>query len=236
MSMHCYSDNPALVAELAPKIAETLRVALAVRGYANLAVSGGNTPKTLFTALSKQVIDWQHVQITLVDERWVTEADVNSNARLVREYLLQNLAADARFVSLKVSQADVFASVDAVAAKLQSTAVPLFPLDIVVLGMGEDGHTASWHPGSETLAEVMDVDNDKICGAVRPMLAPYDRMTLTMRALMQARLIVLHLVGERKKSVLDLALQPGSVAALPLRGIMQQTQVPTEIYYAKYPS
>jgi 6-phosphogluconolactonase len=68
------------------------------------------------------------------------------------------------------------------------------------------------------------------------MLAPYDRMTLTMRALMQARLIVLHLVGERKKSVLDLALQPGSLAALPLRGIMQQTQVPTEIYYAKYPS
>jgi 6-phosphogluconolactonase len=230
--MHCYPDNSALVAELAPKIAKALCAAIIARGYGNLAVSGGNTPKTLFMALSKQAIDWQHVQITLVDERWVDESDMNSNARLVRQYLLQGLAADARFVSLKVPGADAFASVSTVARKLQGTLRPLFPLDVVVLGMGEDGHTASWHPGAETLAEVMDINSQKMCGAVRPVLASYDRMTLSLGAVMQARLIILHLVGAGKKSVLDLALQPGSVVALPLRAITQQTQVPTEIYYA----
>jgi 6-phosphogluconolactonase len=232
MSVHSYSDNPALVAELAPKIAEKLRCAIAARGYGNLAVSGGSSPKTLFTALSKQTIDWQHVQVTLVDERWVDEADVNSNAWLVRQYLLQDLAAVAQFVSLKVSNADAFASVEAVTAKLKGTLAPLFPLDVIVLGMGEDGHTASWHPGAETLVEVMDIDSDKICSAVRPVLAAFDRMTLTLSAVMQSRLIILCLVGEGKKSVLNLALQPGPVLALPLRAITQQTQVPTEIYYA----
>jgi len=230
--MHSYSDNQALVAELAPKIAVALGQAIVDRGYANLAVSGGSTPRSLFVALSEQVIDWQHVQITLVDERWVDETDANSNAKLVRDCLLQNRASGARFVSLKVSDCDAFASVAAVAEKLQNLPQPLFPLDVVVLGMGEDGHTASWHPGAETLPEVMDLDNPAVCGAVRPVLAPFDRMTLTLTAVMQAHLIILHLVGEDKKQVLQVAQQPGPVAALPVRAILHQTQVPTEIYFA----
>jgi 6-phosphogluconolactonase len=232
MSTHSYPDNQALVADLAPRIAATLAAAIATRGYGNLAVSGGSTPRSLFMALSKQAIAWQHVQITLVDERWVDETDTQSNARLVRDYLLQNQASEASFVSLKTPSADAFASVNAVTAKLQGTPQPLFPLDVVVLGMGEDGHTASWHPGSETLAQVMDVGSPKMCGAVRPLVALCDRMTLTLKTVLQAHLIILHVVGEAKKPVLDAAQRPGPAAELPVRAILLQVQVPTEIYYA----
>jgi 6-phosphogluconolactonase len=232
MSTHHYPDNQALVADLAPLIAAALVRAIAARGHANLAVSGGSTPRSLFEALSKQAIDWQHVQITLVDERWVDETDMQSNARLVREYLIQNQATGARFVSLKEPGIDAFSCVDAVAKKLLATAQPLFPLDVVVLGMGEDGHTASWHPGAETLAQVMDVDSPAICGAVRPLVAPCDRMTLTLGTVLQAHLLILHMVGEAKMPVLEAALQPGPVAEMPVRAILQQTHVPTEIYYA----
>jgi len=76
------------------------------------------------------------------------------------------------------------------------------------------------------------LDNPAVCGAVRPVLAPFDRMTLTLTAVMQAHLIILHLVGEDKKQVLQVAQQPGPVAALPVRAILHQTQVPTEIYFA----
>jgi 6-phosphogluconolactonase len=230
--MHSYRDNQALVAQLAPKIAAALAQAIAVRGYANLAVSGGSTPRSLFVALSKQAIDWRQVQITLVDERWVDETDSHSNAKLVHECLLQNLASDARFISLKTSGDDAFASVASVITKLQKAPHPLFPLDVVVLGMGEDGHTASWHPGAETLAEIMDSNSTAMCGAVRPVLAPFDRMTLTLSAVLQARLIILHVVGEGKKQVLATAQLSGPVATLPVRAILHQTQVPTEVYFA----
>ena len=226
--LHAYPDDPSLVTALAQQIGAGLAAAIEMRGSASLAVSGGSTPKSLFAALSHQPIAWQQVQITLVDERWVDEASPDSNARLVRNYLLCNAARAATFTELKTPDLTAAAGVDQVEARI----APLFPLDIVVLGLGHDGHTASWHPGAATLQAVLNPSNTRYCGVVVPVSALHERMTLTLSAVLTARQIYLHVVGETKKKVLDVARQPGPIAVMPVRAVLQQDRVPVDIYYA----
>lgn len=227
--LHQYNHNSALVEDLAQHIVEALLNAIAERGSASLAVSGGSTPVSLFQALSGADIPWSKVLVTLVDERWVPEHHPDANAQLVRKYLLQDRAAQARFMALKTEAADPFVAASDLEAKLRSE---VLPLDVVVLGMGEDGHTASFFPAAQGLHEALDAP-ERICCGIRPPVAPHERMTLSLSTLLGAKQLFLHIIGAKKRQVLEQAIQAGPVAELPVRAVLHQTKVVMEIFYAE---
>ena len=229
VNLHEFNDAADLIAELSARIARQLADAIVSRGVATLALSGGSTPVPLFQALSQMPLDWSRVIVTQVDERWVPGDHADSNARLIRESLLQNEAATARFESMKTDGDNAFAAEAAVAARLADFAEGI---DVTVLGMGEDGHTASFFPAAETLARALDPAAEDLCLAVRPPVAPHDRMTLSLSALLRSRHLYLHIVGAEKRSVWQQALEPGEIAEMPIRAIIRQQQLPLEVYYA----
>lgn len=229
VTTHSFTDCHAQAAALAERIAERLRAALAERGYAVLAVSGGSTPKQLFECLSGQALDWSKVRITLVDERWVPDTDERSNARLVQSLLLQHDAAAAQFVPLYTG--DPTPEQGQVTANARIDALQL-PFDAVVLGMGEDGHTASFFPGGDHLAEALDLDGT---AHVLPMRAPHagePRITLTLPALLNTGALYLLVAGEKKRDLLaDARLGLGEARHYPVRAVLTQQRVPLAVYW-----
>lgn len=224
-----FQDPEILVAELADRIGRSLLKSIAVHGRASLAVSGGSTPKPLFRQLSALDIPWQDVVITLVDERWVDPADRASNEQLVHRYLLQDRAAAAVFVGLK----NVFpAAAEGEARCEQALRKVPQPFTVLVLGMGNDGHTASLFPGSAQLAAATDMNSGKTCMAVTPADAPHERMTLTLPAILNAEEIILHLTGSEKKEVLAKAQEAGPAEDMPVRFILRQGETPVAVYWA----
>ena len=228
--VHTFGSNAQLCKELAGCIASNLESAISERGKATLAVSGGTTPRPLFEALSLAPLDWSCVTIAPVDERWVEEDHADSNARLIKQFLLQNRASTARFLSMKTSSDSPFDAESEVSVKMSTFASGI---DVVVLGMGEDGHTASFFPGAQTLARAMDPAGTQLCIAVHPPAAAHDSMTLSLAALLRARHAYLHIVGPAKREVLQLAFdEPEDAAAMPSRALLHSDALDVDIYYA----
>ncbi|RMF16181.1 MAG: 6-phosphogluconolactonase [Gammaproteobacteria bacterium] len=219
-------SRSALAARLAEDVAARLRSGLESRDRVSLAVSGGSTPVPFFEALSQQALPWSRVDVTLVDERWVGGQHEASNTRLVKNHLLVNEAAAARFVPLKTSELTPYDALDSVEAQLESLA---WPLNVAVLGMGNDGHTASLFPGAAGLASALAPEGDARVAAMTPLDAPHDRITFTASALLRAGHRALHIVGEDKRMTLEKALENlEDVAQMPIRLFLQQ---PLTIYW-----
>jgi 6-phosphogluconolactonase len=225
---HRFPDPTALAHALAGEIRVDLDEAISARGTTSLVVSGGRTPLKLFEQLRKEALSWSKTWITLADERWVEVNADTSNERLVREHLLLDKAAAAHFVGLKNPAATPEAGADWSWRALSR--VPR-PFDVVVLGMGEDGHTASLFPGSMTLARALDPGASAGCVAVNALTAPHARISLNLAALLDARRIILHIEGESKWQVYQRARAPGSTAELPVRAILHQKEVPVDVYW-----
>ena len=224
-----FKDSSTLVAVLAAQVAELLRVGIKERGRASLVVSGGSTPVPFFAALSELALDWKQVTITLADERWVEPTDADSNERLVRQHLLQNLAASASFVGLKTEAATAVQGEKECGDRL---AVLPRPFDVLILGMGNDGHTASLFPQATRLGEALALDSGRLCMAITPPAAPHERMTLTLPGLLQSRRIILHLVGPGKRAVYEKALVKGPVTEMPIRAVLGQATSPVTVFWA----
>lgn len=229
VTLHTFSSSIELAVNLADVVAARLAGALSARKQASLVVSGGSTPKPLFNELSRKKIDWHNVTITLADERWVETTDSSSNEHLVRSLLLQNEAAGARFIGLKNSAS--FAADGEQVSHEALNAIPR-PFDTVILGMGDDGHTASLFPGAKRLSMAMDIQSGRNCIALTPPDAPHDRMTLTLPALLDSREIILHVTGDRKKTILDRALVEVAPNDMPIRRILWQNNTPVHIFWA----
>jgi 6-phosphogluconolactonase len=227
--LHQLDSSSELAEILANKIAANLAEAISERGEATLVVSGGSTPKPLFERLSRCALDWARITVSQVDERWVDEGDDDSNARLIREHLLQNYAAAATFVSMKTSAESPFGAEEEAAAKLSAFSQGI---DVTILGMGEDGHTASFFPGAATLKQALDPMGGELCVAVQPPSAPHDRMTLSLAALLRSRHLYLHITGESKMEVLARASVAGDIEELPIRSVLFADEPPLQIYYA----
>ena len=223
-----FNDSSTLVAVLAAKVAELLRVGIRERGRASLAVSGGTTPMPFFAALSELVLDWEQVTITLADERWVDPAEADSNEHLARHHLLRNRAAVARFVGLKTSAATAVQGEQECEDRL--ALVPR-PFDALILGMGNDGHTASLFPQAAKLDEALSPDSGRLCMAITPPAAPHERMTLTLPALLHSRQIILHIAGAGKRAVYEQAMADGPVAQMPIRAVLKQTAAPVVVFW-----
>jgi len=221
--------------QLAQDIAQRLAAAIQLRGFAVLSVSGGKSPVTLFEALRVIDIDWSRVRITLVDERCVPRIHPDSNALLVQSHLLQDLAAKAQLVFMVSSAAEPLDTPKALAEIANSALSDAGKADVLVLGMGADGHTASLFPEAPNLAEALDLGNTQACVAIElahpPANAPYARITQTLAQILSARHIVLPLTGTDKLNTLQQAWKQAT-PALPISFVLQQTQTPVALWLA----
>ena len=229
VTTHSFTDCHALAIALAERVADRLRAGLVERDFALLAVSGGRTPQHFLDLLAQASLDWSKVQVTLVDERWMDENDPRSNARLVREHLLRDAAATARFMPLYTGAATP--EEGQAEASRRVHALPL-PFDAVILGMGLDGHTASFFPGGDQLQAALDPN---LPSGVLPMRAPdagEPRITLTLSTLLQARHLFLHIEGEAKRELLaEARLGLGDAAHYPVRHLLERSPVPVAVYW-----
>lgn len=224
-----FANADELAEALADAVSAKLSQAIADRGFASLAVSGGSTPKTFFKALSTRRIDWEKVIVTLVDERFVPPENERSNHRLVSTLLLQNEAAPARFLPLYHDTA----SIEQAAYIATENAEDIgYPFDAVVLGMGNDGHTASFFPDGNHLATALDAGTDRGVMTMSAESAGEPRMTFTFSSLHDAGLLVLHIEGSGKKDVLAKAQAQGDEAEMPIRAILRRAASPVQIYWA----
>ncbi len=226
MAFLAFEESRSLARALARNVADKLSAAIEARGTASLVVSGGRTPVALFERLAQEPLRWSAVTVTLADERWVAPDHADSNERLVRTHLLQGPAAAARFVPLKNGAASPEEGAAITAAGLDRIARPF---DVVLLGMGDDGHTASLFPGAPQLSDGLRTAAS--CLAVRPPLAPHARMSLSLAALLGSRVVMVQIAGAGKRSLIDRALEPGSVEELPIRAVLHQSVVPVDIYW-----
>lgn len=210
-----YAHQDGLADAAAHAVVAQLRAALDTHGRATFVGTGGRSPGPVYDRLRTAPLDWARVGVTLSDERCVSPDDPASNARLVRDRLLQGPAARAHLLPLwPEPQAAALAG--------------LLPFDAVLLGMGEDGHIASLIPGDpdlETALTTADLTRPVPAGLGKPPLA---RITLTLRALLDARAIFLLIAGAAKRQVMERALAGED---LPVGRLLEQARAPTRIFW-----
>lgn len=216
-----FSSSATAARALAQAVADDLRRGIASRRSASVVLSGGREFIALFKALRKQELDWSKVWITLADERWVAPESEDSHAYLVREHLLTGAAAAARFVPLRTADLNPIAAVSEISERLQ--AMPR-PFDAVVLGMGSDGHTAALFPGMPALDAMLNPRwMLQVATATAPTL-PRERVTLTMRSLIDTQHVYLLVSGSARQRVYEAARD--SATPYPVGAILRQKFVP----------
>ncbi len=231
---HRFPDAHALARALAGEVQVELQEAIEARDHASLVVSGGRTPVTLFNQLAGEKLSWNKVWVTLADERWVDVHDPASNEHLVRAELLQRHAALAQFIGLKNAAATPQEGAEWTWRALSRIKRPF---DVVLLGMGDDGHTASLFPQTPTnpsphLAQALDSSAPPTVVAMQAPVAPQARISMNLNALLDARRIILHIQGEKKWSLYQAAKAQGPTAALPVRAVLHQQIVPIEVFWS----
>jgi 6-phosphogluconolactonase len=224
-----FPDPATLTEALASDIVAALQSALNSRRSASLALSGGRSPVALFERLSSVELDWRRVGITLTDERWVETTSSDSNEHLVREHLLRNAAASASFIGLKSDAAQP----DTGAASSWCAIMHLpRPFDYVLLGMGDDGHTASLFPHAAGLGAALDPGQPPACVAMAAPLSPRARISLNLSALLDSRCIGLLMLGSGKWASYERAALNGPAEEMPVRAVLRQQRVPVSVYWA----
>jgi 6-phosphogluconolactonase len=229
-SLHRYADLASLTDALVDVVTRQLQKSLGHEQRASLVVPGGRTPVPFLEKLSLQPLAWDRVFVSLTDERWVSPRDPASNERLLRDYLLRNEAAKAHVVGLKGFGTDATAGATKAWQRLE---VMPRPFDVVVLGMGDDGHFASLFPDDPASARGLDPSQPPGCIAVRAPVEPVQRVSLNLSALLQARLLILLVTGDRKWQVLEQERVPAISRRLPVHQLFVQERTQVGIYWTR---
>lgn len=226
---HDFGDRVELAKALADSVAANIEAMQIATGVAAIAVSGGTTPARFFVELGKhKEVDWLKVYVTLVDERWVDETSERSNALLVNEKMLQGPAASAHFIPLYSGGE----TPDAAAVERTNRLLETLPrrYAAVLLGMGNDGHTASFFPGGDNLYDALRGEGPAV--AIRAPGAGEPRITQVLRRLVETEALYLQIEGEEKAATLAKALSEGPIEEMPIRAVLRQQATPLTIYWA----
>lgn len=220
------ADKNLLAQELAGDVAGWLSEGIEQRGAASLIVSGGSTPAPFFRELCAQPIDWSRVTVTLADERWVPPDDELSNEKLIRENFLVGDASAASFLSFYNGALTPEEGWDDCDRTLRGLSTPY---DVVVLGMGGDGHTASLFPDTDGLSDACNLNTDRLCWPMRPAHLTEARMTMTLAGLLNCRNLLLHITGDDKLDVFNQALAGTS---FPIASVIEAAQERLQLYWS----
>lgn len=224
--LRVFRDAQDLAETLADETAALLTAAIAVRGRATMALPGGRTPSPFLTALGRRAVDWGRVTATLVDDRWLPPDSPESNAATLRATLLAAAPA-IRFIPLYTGAATPEEGEAACAEALRALDGPF---DLMVTGMGEDGHVASLFPDAPGLAAAWE--GPAPCRVMRSPTAPHPRMTLTLPRLLDSRRIVVLITGGAKRAVLEQARAAGPEDAMPVRALLRRGGADTMVCWA----
>lgn len=201
-----FDSKAALQQAAADWIAEALEDAIDRRGSATFMGSGGRTPGPIYETLSNSDLDWMKVQVGLCDERWVDSDHPDSNGAMIERTLLQNKAAAADYVPMKITGDDPFAAVEAVNDLYLDAGLT----DVMLLGMGPDAHTLSWFTGARGYEAAIDADTTSVVTAIEAIESDVTgpnllRMTLTQPCVAYARKVLLLITGADKRAVFEAA-------------------------------
>ncbi len=200
---HSFTSRSVMVDIATKQIADAVTGAVKTKGAASLMLSGGSSPRSVYEALSDMELPWDKVTIGLVDDRWIERGQAGSNETFLDETLFKGQARNATFVGLKTKAPNPAAGVKA--SERQISVIPK-PFDVCVMGMGLDGHTASWFPNSTGLKQALDPNNLESVVAIDARGCSVagdhpERITLTLSAVMASKQIILMIPGAGKSDV-----------------------------------
>lgn len=227
MSFQEYESRDELMDALADRVASELEHAITANGTASLAVPGGTTPAPFLQALSEIDLPWAQVNVLLGDERFVDENSDRSNTKLLKQNLFINEAAKARFVPLITSMKNPYASIEGAIDEVDA----IMPLDVLVVGMGEDMHTASLFPDSPDLEAALSEEAPNLVVINAPN-AGEPRISLSGNALRTGFRKHVLIVGEAKKAAYERALKAPTEMIAPIRTVLIN-DAPATVHYAK---
>lgn len=219
MTFEEYPDREMLMLALADRLTGELRQAIAQHGRATFSVPGGTTPGPVFDLLSAVDLDWDKVSVVLNDERWVPEDSPRSNTRLLRERLLRGRAAAAHLVPLHAPTSEPEDSLDALAEAVEA----VLPIDVLLLGMGADMHTASLFPGADLLEQALAPDAPVLM-ALRAEAAGEARITLSARVLRDAMHCHILIIGDEKRAAIERAASLPEIEA-PVHTVLRNATI-----------
>ena len=227
-----FGDEPVHSLALSQALQASLQDLLARQARVVLALSGGQSPRAMMVLLSQADLDWSRVTVQWVDERLLTRHHPDSNSELIESVLLQNQAAQAQWHNcLPRPQGEARVLDDAEQqAVLQAALMTYQTPDVVVLGMGMDGHTASLFADAPQFAAAMDRHQAQPLMIVEPPSAPYARISMTLAAILQAKTLYIAAYGAQKQALLQQALLTEE-ALLPITWVLQEAQdVPVHVF------
>jgi len=217
-------------------IRQDIEQTIAKQQNACLLVSGGSTPKMLYQSLSQQSLAWNQVAIAMVDERWVDSDQEKSNERFIKQTLVQDKADKAHFypmidASKPVSQQDL----QLAAKQINGTYSQLPKNPISILGMGADGHTASFFPHAKGLDDALNSKNSYVCAIEAKQSETTgeqtERLSITLDYLLSSQAIYLLITGKKKWEVYQRALTCDNYSKMPVSAVLKQTSTPVSVYW-----
>lgn len=228
---HGFAERGLFTSALAQRLAWDLQQALQVHDQVSLGVSGGSTPLPAYRQLAQSPLPWNRIRAVLVDERFVAADHADSNERALRECFAPAIAQGLRLQGLRGDAEDLESAAEQASRELR--ALPR-GLDVLLLGMGEDGHTASLFPTAEAFDAAIGLDADLPLYAMQPMPAhaPHPRLSMSLSFLRRSACCHLAISGDAKRAVLEQAAAHFDPRALPISAWFQPGMPALDVFWS----